>query len=574
MTSRKDSYLPAKPRHRSPRNPSSLLPTRLADLGTHLRGNQDLLRNASSLAATTGVTSVLGFGFWIYAARVFSAEAVGYASAAISTMLLLGTLGMFGLDTMLIGELPRGGNRGGLTMAACIVAFGVSFVLGLGFSLVSLAFGSHFAELNGTVGRIALFSFGVGITGATLVFDAATIGLLRGGLQLSRNVSLSIAKMAILPAAGLVLHDRFGVGIILAWVIGIVVSLLPVAILIKHSGGKVFYRPDWANLWRLRRLALAHNWLNLAINIPARLVTVLVAVVVPPAANGAYYIANMISSFLSMVPGSLSTVLFAVASAAPEKIAEKLRFVLRMSLLIGIPGGLAMGLSGRFVLSAFGPSYAALAAGPLWIMVAGYIPVLFSTTYIAVARAFGRFNRAAVFLTVFATIRMAALLVGGKLDGLYGLSYAMLAVLLLQCALTAPLVLRTAFGGPLLDSVAADTAQPPSAAEPAEKTRVKQEEGLAALIALATRVGPSQHGSGAMAAATAGAPMFPASPRPQTAVHGRSRHRRPAFISVTRAERALTDTDRWGEAGEQAPGVQLETGMATLIEIATRAADL
>ena len=92
----------------------ALLPSRLAATISGLRHNRDLLRNASSLAATTGLTSVFGFAYWIYAARVFPAEAVGYGTAAISTMMLLGTLGMFGLDTMLIGEIPRGGNRGGL----------------------------------------------------------------------------------------------------------------------------------------------------------------------------------------------------------------------------------------------------------------------------------------------------------------------------------------------------------------------------------------------------------------------------------------------------------------------------
>jgi len=45
----------------------------------------------------------------------------------------------------------------------------------------------------------------------------------------------------------------------------------------------------------------------------------------------------MISSLLFMVPVHLVTVLFAIASASPEVIAEKLRFVLRISLLIGLP---------------------------------------------------------------------------------------------------------------------------------------------------------------------------------------------------------------------------------------------
>src|SRR5262249_55428525 len=87
-------------------------PSRLTVIRGILGRNRDLLRNAGSLAATTGLTSAFGFGYWIYAARVFPQEAVGYGSAAISAMTLLGTVGMFGLGTMLIGELPRRRSRG------------------------------------------------------------------------------------------------------------------------------------------------------------------------------------------------------------------------------------------------------------------------------------------------------------------------------------------------------------------------------------------------------------------------------------------------------------------------------
>jgi O-antigen/teichoic acid export membrane protein len=534
-----------------------------------LRRNQDLLRNAGSLAATTGITSFLGFAYWIYAARIFSPEAVGYASAAISTMGLVGTIGMFGLDTMLIGELPRGGNQGGLTMASCLAAFVVSFVLGIGFCLVSLTFSTRFVEINGTVSRIIVFSFGVAITGATLVFDAATIGLMRGGLQLSRNAGFSISKMAALPAIAVIFHDRLGVGIVVSWEIGIIISLFPTAIIIKRGGAKILHRPDWSNLWRLRKLALAHNWLNLAINIPASINPVLVALVVSPAANGAYYIAALITSFLYMVPQSLSTVLFAVASAAPEKIAEKLRFVLRMSLAIGIPAGLVLGLGGRFILSAFGSSYAEMAAGPLWLLAAAYVPGLFSQTYIAVARAHGRFNQAAVFLTAFAVLRMAALVLGGKIDGLYGLAFGMLAVQLVQSLITVPSVLHTAFGSVTVrsaaDSVTLDEERLRS--EGADEMRLRQQAGVAALLELATRMAPSSPRPSAHAvdddSPVAGTPN-----PPQKMVN--RRERRPHLGGPTiKTNSALAETSWWPDVDEATFRSRQQTGMAALIAIAT-----
>jgi O-antigen/teichoic acid export membrane protein len=574
LITRQDHYLQGGPRNRSPSSPSHTPPSRLASVRAALRRNQDLSRNAISLVSTTGVTSALGFAFWTAAARFFPAANVGYGSAAISTMVLLGVIGVFGHDTMLMGELPRSRDRGGLIMAACIATFMMSAALGLGFAVVSLAFGTHFIELNGTVGRIAVFSVGVATTGATTVFDAATIGLLRGGIQLTRNTALSIVKVAFLPVVAVVLHDAFGVDIVLAWVLGNVVSLLPVAIMIKRGGGRIWYRPAWGDLWRRRKVTLSHNTLNLANAIPVRLVPVLVAVVVSPEANGAYYIANMIFGLLFIVPQSLSGVLFAVASAAPEKIAEKLRFVLRTSLVIGIPGGLALALCAHSILSVFGASYAAHGTVPLWLLLAGYLPGLPNTVYIALARVEGRFNQAALFLVVFAIFRMAALLVGGKMDGLYGLSVAMLAVQLIQSAITAPPVLRAAFGSvPIrsaVDSVTSDeTPLQSTAAEDTGELRLRQQAGLAALVSLAARVAPLQLGpdtdSWAWAMATRPQPM----PNDRQPLPNNRSARAPA-VSMTRTARPATDADWWPDTNEAAFRSRQEAGLAALIEIARK----
>src|SRR5271165_4358212 len=83
--------------------------------------HRDLIHNAINLFATTGVTAGLGFVYWAIGARLYSERSVGYGSAAISAMTLLGTVGMFGLGTVLIGELPRRKDAAGLVSAALIV---------------------------------------------------------------------------------------------------------------------------------------------------------------------------------------------------------------------------------------------------------------------------------------------------------------------------------------------------------------------------------------------------------------------------------------------------------------------
>jgi O-antigen/teichoic acid export membrane protein len=410
------------------------------------RRHQDLLHSASSLAAPTGIAAVLGFAYWALAARLFSQQAVGYGSAAVSAMTLLGTVGMLGLGTVLIGELPRRSVRAGLVSAALITCGLGSLLLGLGFAALAPYFSARFGDISGTPGQAALFAAGVCLTGVTLVFDQATIGLLRGGLQLSRNMVFLAAKLLALPAAAIIMHDQFGVGIAVSWVAGMALSVVPVAIRLRLTGTPVLPRPDWGVLQGLGRTALAHNWLNLAITVPRSLIPVLVTVIVSPAANAAFYAAWTLSGFLYIVPTHLSTVLFAVAAGDPQAIARKLRFTLRLSALIGLAGMAVLGLGAHLALSIFGAGYASAATVTLWLLVIGYLPVVPKVHYIAVCRASGRIPRAAVVLTSAAALEVTAASVGGARGGLNGLALALLVVFLAEGLVTAPAVLRTAIG--------------------------------------------------------------------------------------------------------------------------------
>jgi O-antigen/teichoic acid export membrane protein len=426
----------APPRRRPPR----------AGLLSGWQRHQDLLRNASSLVATTGVASVLGFAYWALAARLFSQQAVGYGSAAVSAMTLLGTVGMLGLGTVLIGELPRRKARAGLISAALVTCGAGSLILGVAFALAAPQASTRFADISGTAGRLALFAVGVSLTGVTLVFDQAAIGLMRGGLQLSRNSVFAAVKLLALPATAVILHDEFGTGIAASWVAGTALSLAVVAVRLRQKGSPVLARPDWDVLRGLGRTAMAHNWLNLAITVPRSLIPVLVTVIISPAANAAFYAAWTLSGFLYIVPTHLSTVLFALAAADPKVIARKLRVSLRLSTLIGLAGMAVLGAGAHLALSLFGASYARAATVTLWLLVIGYVPAVFKVHYIAVCRASGRIPRAAAVLTLAAVAEVAAVAVGGAAGHLDGVAIALLAVFAAEGLVTAPAVIRAAIG--------------------------------------------------------------------------------------------------------------------------------
>jgi len=553
--------------------------------------NHDLLRNAGSLVATTGLTSLFGVVYWIVAAKDFKPAAVGYGAATVSAMTLVGTIGMFGLGTMLIGELPRRRERGGL-VAATVLASGIgSLVLGLGYPLVIFLGGGHTPQISGTPGRLALFAVGAALTGATFVLDEGTIGLMRGGVQLWRNMMASGIKLAALPVAALVLHDAFGVGLVLAWVLGTLLSLIPTVIMLKRGGSRIFYRPDWKLLRRLGKVALAHNWLNLAIATPPKLIPVIVLAVVSPASTAVFYIAWMMAGFLFMVPASLSTVLFAIASAAPELIAEKLRFVLRLSVLIGLPAMAVLAIGAHLALNLFGHDYAQLGTVPLLLLILTYIPGLPKQQYIAVCRATGKVSKAAIVLAIAASCEMASVAIGGKLHGLDGLSVAYLGVCIVEGFVTAPTVWRAAYGRiqqrktetgamPVLrDTVGATT-------EFSAGYLDRQETGLATLLALASaavveghtldavaevwRTGAFPVSTGSFPAVTGAFRAVPDSASSAGLANQRRRHRRTA-APATRADLFGARIDGTDSEGPEPPGYHRNqhAGLDALISMAT-----
>src|ERR1700730_8371840 len=135
-----------------------------------------ILVNAGSLVGTTAVTAGLGFVYWLVAARVFSPEAFGLASASISAMSLLGFVGMLGLGSLLMGELPRQPEKASSLITSAVLVSGIAGgLLGLVFAIFAENVSAQFHPLDESVGVVALFAFGVGLTSASLVLDQAVI---------------------------------------------------------------------------------------------------------------------------------------------------------------------------------------------------------------------------------------------------------------------------------------------------------------------------------------------------------------------------------------------------------------
>ncbi|MBY5747900.1 hypothetical protein HFO28_30620 [Rhizobium leguminosarum] len=379
-----------------------------------------LLLNAGMLGLGTLMTAILGFVYWWFAARSFSAEAVGLAAAAISLMNLLANLGEVGLGPFLMGEIGRQKRAGPFLTGALLASFSASIVVGLIYLAIAAWTSTQLGSIVGSAATDLFFVAGCALTAVTLVLDQALVGLLRSGLQLARNVVFAASKLLLLVALGLTLGRASSeLAIFTTWFTGQLVSLVVVAGLLVYAGGRVFHRPEIRAFRPVLGQVFGHHTLSMAVQAPALLLPFVVTVMLSAEINAAFYAAWTVLNVALLVPASLASVLFAIAVREPELFPARLRLSLGLSMLVYAATALAFLFLSRFMLWIFNPAYAVIAGDSLQFLGVAAFGMALKYHYLAVQRVRRRLGFATLVLTGGAVLEIAAA-VGGAQFGIAG----------------------------------------------------------------------------------------------------------------------------------------------------------
>lgn len=404
------------------------------DLASH----RSLLTNAGSMVGSTVATSLLGVAFWFVAAQHFSEAAVGVAGAAVSALLLLGFISSLGLGTLLMGELrKRDTGRHPLLSAALLAAGAVGAVLGLLFALAGPLVVPNLAPLDETVLAALSFACGAGLTAVGYVLDQSLVGLLRGGLQLVRNIVFAAAKLAALVAIAVLVADPGAAWIYTAWGVGIALSLIVLRRAFAGHGGEGV-RPDFAALGGMWRAAASHAAVNLALETADLAMPIIVLSILSPTDNAGFYIAWLIVGFLVMVPFSLSSVAYAMGSSEEAGIEARFRFTFLVSIGLGVLANLILLPAGGPILEIFGAGYAETATSTLRILALGVFPLTVKTHYVAIHRADRTLRRALPFAWTGTALELGGGALGAAIGGIDGVAWGWLIGLLVEAAVMAP----------------------------------------------------------------------------------------------------------------------------------------
>lgn len=404
-----------------------------------------LLSRAISLVGGFALSSIAGFVFWWLAARNFPAGAVGIALALVSTMSLLSEIGQFGLNTLVFGELSRWPGKTasvvGISLALAAIA---TAILGLAFTFIAPHISGELAPLSESPLMIITFAVGAGLTAFGFVIDSAMIALGKGKIQFSRNLIFVFVRLGLIALASYSVVPKTGFLIISIWTVGLIVSLLA-ALIILWAGKKQIPKIRFENelLREIPKLGLKHHVLNLSLSIAPYLLPVIVVALLSAEINAAYGTAVLITNMIYFATNALAVSTFSVSAGDRSELPNRMRFSIKMSLLIGAASGIVLLILADWIIWIFNARYLELGgATALRIMVLAIFPLLVKEHFLALRRVEGKTVRTTTVTLIGAAVELIFAAVGARLGGLSGLCVGWVIAVTLQMIYTAPPLLQ------------------------------------------------------------------------------------------------------------------------------------
>ena len=359
---------------------------------TSRQGLKDLLNiplyaNSVYLMMNAATGAVLGFIFWIVAARLYSSEDVGLASALISAAVLLTFIASFGLGIGLIRFLPSAGSESPKLVNSCftmtgLAAVGLAVVFLIGLPLWSPAL-NFVRESYIFIGAFIIFV----ITGTILERLAEVfIALRRTGFVLLMYVVNGLIRVAFI----VILASNFKV-------FGIFASCVLAATLALGLGLLLFlprlipgYRPlpslgaqVTGDMFRFSFANYIGSTLWIA---PTWLLPIIVVNLLGGENNAYFYISWSIAALLFAIPNSVAMALFAEGSYRGSSLKHDVMRSLKVMIVLLLPAIVLLLIAGGKVLLLFGNEYSLAGEKLLWILSPSAIPMAVNVVYIGIAR--------------------------------------------------------------------------------------------------------------------------------------------------------------------------------------------
>lgn len=417
---------------------------RLPGRGKGAGGNQ-LFRNAYALMLNTGISAVLGLGFWLAAARYYSESAVGQGSAAIAAMKFLAGLTAVALTGALARFIPVAGRATGRLIFRTYAGSSLVVALAAGAFLLTLdMWGPSYRFLHGPLNGLGFIVAVVAWNVLTLQ-DGVLTGL-RSALWVPvGNTVFSAVKLGLLVAFAVAIPTT---GVFVSWVAAIAFSVLPLGYLVfrRLAPRHVKATEDRATPPTLKEIGkfLAGDYTGSLFSLAVvYLIPVIIASQVSSEDNAYFYITTTIGGTVNLLAINMGASLTVEGSHDPGRLAANTRAALKRMARIMLPIGGLLFIGAPWILGVFGSGYAD-AATPLlrWFAVGAVLRVVMET-YFAVLRAQSRTSPLAWLQGLLCVLVLGLTLLLLPRMGLTGAGVAEISSLAVIVAIAAPKLYKT-----------------------------------------------------------------------------------------------------------------------------------
>lgn len=311
--------------------------------------NDSLYKNSFFIAVTNIFNAGSGFFFWIIAARLYTIEQVGMATALISSLGLVILFSRLGFDTSIIRFFSEG-NRGGIiwtslimTTIGCLMA-GLVYILLAEFLVPSISFlrdpGYALSFL-----LIAVANSIASVTGSAFVADR------KANYYFLQNLFLALRILALVPLTLLGIFGIFGsvgFGFLVASLFSLLMlrrSILAIPVGLDRGFIRISFRfSSWSYISSIFLAA------------PSLCLPIMVMNMLGETEAAKYFIATTIGGLILIIPSSLGTSLFVEGSYGKGLKSGAIRAGI-ISLVILVPAVLFLLIFGNRLLGLLSGEY-------------------------------------------------------------------------------------------------------------------------------------------------------------------------------------------------------------------------
>ncbi|MBN1761707.1 MAG: oligosaccharide flippase family protein [Methanomicrobia archaeon] len=358
------------------------LPKNREEVKQHV--SDPLFKNAYFLMLSSVTSAGSGFFFWLIAARFYSAEAVGLASALIAAMGLISTLSLLGFDISLVRFIPERAEKNELINSCLTISFFVAlaltviFIAGLGLWSPSLRIIKEHTAL-----LLLFIVFTVLAPLGALQSQGVFVGFRTTKYSLYQTV-VTFARLGVVPflvAYGAVgIYAASGVTSVLAVGLGLFLTSRLV------SGYKPRPRINRDVIAAVFRFSAGNYIARLFEALPGVVLPLLVVNILGPEKNAYFFIAWATVGLLLVIPGATAKSLLTEGSYSRAELSRNTRRAVKFIALLLGAAIIGIVLLGRYVLWLFGEAYVQNSFEVLAILALGSVPVALNTIYTTIKR--------------------------------------------------------------------------------------------------------------------------------------------------------------------------------------------